>query len=306
MVNLRFVLITLNASSGWKLPVNWPDWITYCHGQLELGSQGEYEHWQIYAEAKVSNSLTQWKTVFGRTAHIEARRGTQEQAIAYVSKSDTRIHGPDTDFTVGQPTLPIEAVRQLKDLNNAYKRALTAPSYKEALDWLKEQVPRDYVLYHVQITRTLQLEFAKDQQTNIYGNWTHDPCTTESLQTTAVILTGPSGYGKTRYALSKFQSPLLCSHIDDLKKLNPNHDGIVFDDMNFQHYPPNACIHLVDMELTRSINVKYGIVSLPAFTKRIFTTNRPLFELFSEKCSDEEWNAINRRVTLLEINEKLF
>ena len=92
--------------------------------------------------------------------------------------------------------------------------------------------------------------------------------------------------------------------LKQLRSLTP--DGLIFDDMNFSHWPPNGCIHLCDMELPRSINVKCTTAKIPAFMPRVFTTNREFNELWSTNSSQEELNAIRRRCHVLRITEKMF
>ena len=95
--------------------------------------------------------------------------------------------------------------------------------------------------------------------------------------------------------------------IDDLKRFDARtNDGLVFDDMTFTHWPPKSCINIVDMEHDRTINVRYGTVTIPAWTKRIFTTNIRLTDYFSPNCTDEQWDAIYRRLYLYNVTEQLF
>lgn len=76
--------------------------------------------------------------------------------------------------------------------------------------------------------------------------------------------------------------------------------------MNFAHWPPGACIHLCDLELPRSINVKYGVAEIPQRMPRIFTTNRVLYDLFSTNATEEERAAIERRVHIVNLFNKLY
>ena len=47
---------------------------------------------------------------------------------------------------------------------------------------------------------------------------------------------------------------MIVSNIDDLNKFQEGyHDAIVFDDIDFSHFPPNALIHLVDIDHTRTV-----------------------------------------------------
>lgn len=61
--------------------------------QLERGESGT-PHYQGYIEFVRRVSFTTAKESLGQNAHIEPRRGTRIQAIAYARKEDTRIEGP--------------------------------------------------------------------------------------------------------------------------------------------------------------------------------------------------------------------
>lgn len=300
---MKSVLATIHIDGSYWHPhyLEWKPPITYVKGQLELGLQGSL-HWQLYMECKPPQSIKSWKTILMCDhVHLEGRKGSQQDCINYVSKTDTRVHGPETDFEHGTPDI------QKDGYEEAYRRALGAESYNAAIQILREKVPRDYVLFNRQIVSTLQTEF-KSKWNNNSSNllFTVPRINQDKLNNNAIVINGPSGIGKTQYALSHFLEPVLLSHIDDLKKITPTTDGIVFDDMNFNHWPPNSCIHLCDMELPRSINVKYGTKEIPQYLKRIFTTNRPFNELWSKDCSLLELQAITRRCHCITFNNKLF
>ncbi len=124
--------------------------------------------------------------------------------------------------------------------------------------------------------------------------------------TKAVFLWGTSGAGKTEFACAHFVCPLLVSHMDQLKKLCPSHDGIVFDDMSFTHYPENVIIHLLDMAKTRGVNVKHGYVEIPKGLPRIFTSNLSVWETFPYPSGTERVRAVERRMNVIEIKDPLF
>lgn len=273
---MKSVLATIHIDGNYWHPhyINWGPPITFVKGQLELGEQGSV-HWQIYAEARPAQGLRKWKELFmNNEMHLEARRGTQTDCINYVTKEDTRIHGPETGFEYGTPAIEKDGYEE------AYRQALGAESYNAAIQILKEKTPRDYVLFNQQITRTLEKEFKVQWINNSKNLLFNIPnILPDILSNKAIVINGASGLGKTQYALSHFDNPVLISHIDDIRKINSHTDGIIFDDMNFQHWPPNACIHLCDMELPRSINIKYGTKELRQGLPRIFTTNRNFSEL---------------------------
>lgn len=122
----------------------------------------------------------------------------------------------------------------------------------------------------------------------------------------ALFITGPTGTGKTRWALAQFEYPLLVSLLEDLKGFRADrHDGIVFDDMCFSHLSPQVAIHLLDWELPRSLNVKYGSITIPAHTRKILTSNE-LFETVFPTCTKATMQALLRRIKVIEVKTRLF
>lgn len=302
MVNAKFVCATIHVDKIYWTPPEWNPSLNYGIGQMELGSNGS-THWQIYLENNTATSLTQWKLLLNsKQAHVETRKGTALQAIEYCKKEETRLHGPVTSFEFGTPQ---ESTKR-KSPDSPYKKALNCLSYSDSIAIIKEEAPRDYVIYHNQVTSTLKKIFKQTWKKTPGLVFKQEIFPMELLNTRAVIFLGRSGMGKTQFAIHHFQNPLIVSHIDDLKNLNPTIDGIIFDDMNFQHWPPTSCIHICDMDLPRSINVKYGTIEIPAGTPRIFTSNREFEEIWSKDCTFEEMNAIRRRCDITTFDEELY
>lgn len=74
-------------------PNNHPD-LRFIVFQKERGEEGT-PHLQGYLELKQRKTLNQVKRILQtNTVHLELRRGTAEQAIAYCTKEDTRVEGP--------------------------------------------------------------------------------------------------------------------------------------------------------------------------------------------------------------------
>ena len=97
-----------------------------------------------------------------------------------------------------------------------------------------------------------------------------------------LVISGPSGIGKTQFAKTLLKNPLLVRHKDKLKQFDETiHDGIIFDDMNFSHWPREACIHLLDTEEDSDIDVKCSMITIPWGTPRIFTTNSEAASIFN-------------------------
>lgn len=120
------------------------------------------------------------------------------------------------------------------------------------------------------------------------------------------LVTGKPGTGKTQYALAHFEKPCLISHIDDLKNITDETDGLVFDDMSFRQYPAGSIIHLLDREVTRTIHARYFNAVIPANIPKIFTNNRDDIFVPEKGASDDEQAAINRRYKVLRVDAKLF
>lgn len=98
-------------------PSSW-EHCTYAVWQMELAPATLAPHWQGYAEFDQQMRIAALHQLEGlETAHFEPRRGTQQQAIVYCQKEDTRMDGPYTFGTAksqGQRTDLLELVASIK------------------------------------------------------------------------------------------------------------------------------------------------------------------------------------------------
>lgn len=125
---------------------------------------------------------------------------------------------------------------------------------------------------------------------------------TQQKDQRVLVMSGDSGSGKTQLAKALFENPLVVRHIDKLKQFDEfEHDGIIFDDMSFTHYPREPLISMLDLEEDSDINVKCSMVTIPAGVPRVITTNRDCWE--ERKGLDPLFaygdKAIRRRVKLV-------
>jgi len=285
--------------------------VRYVIAGLEECPETKRLHWQGYIELLRAVDLRKVKDILSCSwAHLEPRRGTAEQAITYCKKDDTGVRADDGDkllYEWGTPA--VSGHRGDNAKNENYNQVLNAATYQEAVQLCQELEPADYVRFRASIRRGLMEHFLKTEvfirPLDSFNLPRIDP---EIMERRAVVFTGISGAGKTAFALAHFSSPRMVSHIDDLKEFNPlEHDGLVFDDMSFGHWPVTSCIHIIDMEYDRTINCRYNVGYIPAKFPRIFTSNLPLQKLFNyDDANEEQCNAITRRVHHVIIDNKLY
>lgn len=80
-----------------------PRGIKFIIYQEEQGHGEQTRHFQGYLECHCTHKIGWLKNNFNARAHYEPRRGTQEEAIAYCCKEDTRVEG-GMSGRYGQPT----------------------------------------------------------------------------------------------------------------------------------------------------------------------------------------------------------
>lgn len=248
----------------------------------EVGESGT-RHFQGYVEFIKQTRLTALKKLLP-AAHWEKSKGSPYSNFKYCSKDGKfQEHGVRPKNT---------------DEDKPYTKALNAETIEEGIKIIQTKRPRDYCLHGESIERNLKR--AKVESTKAL--WPLESFIAPPLMLEkATLLCGPSGIGKTQYALSHFKKPLLVSHIDQLKTLSTDNDGVIFDDMSFKHWPIEAVIHLLDIECTRTINVRYGTVNIPANTVKIFTSNLSN-PFYLEDANEEQKAAVERRLQRINVH----
>lgn len=152
---MRNILITINNPDDSDLLSLQSDRIQYSIYQVEKGKEGTV-HIQGYVELKQASRLTGIKKLFPR-AHIERRLGTQQQAIEYCSKEDTRIEGP---FEYG--TKRVSKVKSLSFREYFEKTLKPTPSLD--MDSLFTKDSLNTVVHSSKIKEYIKLEFNRRQR----------------------------------------------------------------------------------------------------------------------------------------------
>jgi len=125
-----------------------------------------------------------------------------------------------------------------------------------------------------------------------------------------IFLWGKTGCGKTQYARALLPKAKVVRHASQLAECRFS-DGIIFDDFSVCHWPATSVIALLDWDVESGINVKYGCVTIPAETRKIFTYNgdlaawcRPRGGMPSQfdrgdEMTDEQFAAVKRRFSFI-------
>ena len=129
------------------------DTVRFCVWQLEQCPDTGRKHIQGYMELRKVVRLAAAKDLFkhpyDRTAHLERRRGSRQQAVDYCQKETTRIEGP---WRSGAPVNP----GQRTDLQAVMELVKTGHSFEDIVDVFPDQAARyqAFVLQAIESYRT--------------------------------------------------------------------------------------------------------------------------------------------------------
>lgn len=249
-------------------------------------------HLQCFAHLR---KRVRWQTLHNKyptLRNLKICKGTPYQNFEYCSKD-----GDFKEFGVR----PKGTKQSKDDEQQPFSQALNSDTIEEGIRVIKEKRPRDWCLHSANITWALQ-QNKKKKFSHKHTKFNLE----KQVLNKATLFCGPSGIGKTAYALWHFENPLMITHMDKLRELTPDNDGLVFDDMSFKHYPPEAVIQILDMDYDRDIHARYRAAVIPAGLPRIFThnTDNPFYD--AEKIDEEQRVAIERRLDRIRIDGELF
>lgn len=165
-----------NRVDEWAVPIQAGDGgLRYCVFQHERGANGHL-HIQGYAEFNKPVRMATAITVLGlHGAHLEARRGTRDQARDYCMKADSRVDGPWEwgDWGAGGQGKRNELADAAKLLKEG-----------KPLHVVMDEHPTTFIRYHRGL-REMQFELTRQKNTQQMRN----------LKVTVLI--GDTGVGKT-------------------------------------------------------------------------------------------------------------
>lgn len=257
-----------------------PETMKYLMYQKEACPKTGKLHWQTYVIFHQPCRIRgcQKRLGLGKGNKVIKPRGSSESCSEYCSKVKSRCDDYK-EFGV------LESIQGRRtDLEAVASDILEGATKTD----IALKFPTMFIKYHSGIEKLIQ-QVPKDEPK---ADWAMRWDAIMDIKSVAII--GPSGVGKTQYALAHFTNALFVTHMDDLLRFNSDqHDGIIFDDMDFQHMPRNCQIHLVDWDQDRSLHCRYSVARIPKHTMKLFTGNSYMF-------TDDA--AIRRRVTVTEVN----
>lgn len=293
----KYYCFTINNPTGILCPDELrAGGVSYAIWSEEVGDSGTY-HYQGYLETTRRKTITALKKIPGlERAHFEQRRGTSDEAIAYCSKIDdpSFIDGP---YTFGTRSTVKQGQRS--DLSRIQQQLMDGASLAQvATDNFSQ-----FIRYHRGITEYQRLVHPQAEE-KLFDITQFNRARLDL--TRPVLLWGEGGTGKTEFALAHFERPLLVRHIDALRDLRPGfHDGLVFDDMDFSHWPHGSRVHILDMNRPSQIHCRYSHAVIPRNMPRIFCANSCLI-LHRDSDTPQQRSAVERRLLIVEIVEPLF
>lgn len=177
----------------------------------------------------------------------------------------------------------------------------------QGMQFLEANAPYDLVTKYEQIHRALvkirNISRSSQADARALGEFPNAPLVADSWK--CLFVNGPTGMGKTQWARSLLPLATVVSHRDQLKDVDFA-NGVIFDDFEVSHWPPTAVIHLLDWDEPRGLDVKHGHVIIPAHTRKIFTYNGSLYRWLSKDATQEQVEACERRVHVVNITRSLF
>ena len=100
------------------------------------------------------------------------------------------------------------------------------------------------------------------------------PAAFVTRQVGSLQIYGAPNLGKSEWACSQFDNPLLVTSRDMLRKFRPKvHDGIVLDKMTFENWLVTDAEQLLEYYQDVQITCRYGIAEIPKRTAKIIVTN---------------------------------
>lgn len=165
----------------WNITKGMEEEIDYMVYQHEICPETKRSHYQGYIEIKKKKGIKGVQTILGNKCHVEARKGTQAEAIAYCTKTESRKQGTEP-IHFGQPRQQGERV-DLNEIKDSIVQGATS------VDEIVLEDPETYHQYGRTLSKIEDLVMRKKYRTEMTkGTW----------------YWGPTGVGKSHKAFEGF------------------------------------------------------------------------------------------------------
>ena len=266
---------------------------TYYVGQQEKGNEGSI-HFQVtfgFAYQKTLSAVTKMLQL----RSIEIVRDLRA-AIMYCTKIEGRVgdiveYGdiPNTEYA-GHNRLLLTACEK--------------ETYEEAMAFLEDADLMFFLSHKKTIGPWLSAKFKQDIDVPLYDISKFNRSAFTDFSKTLVLI-GPTGVGKTQFALAHFKNPLLIRDKNDYIRYSRHTDGIIFDDLSFTSWNPMTFLHMVENETPITQDVKFGHVRIRANIPKFILVNSEEL-LWPRDIIRETKDACLRRMVIYYIQTPLF
>lgn len=243
--------------------------ITYMLFGFEIGDKGT-PHLQGYTQFSTRVDFTVLHRICSRLSMRTETRGSSEDNEKYCKKDNNFFEDGEIKSIGRKLKRPASQAFDLirDDILSGASIAEIATNY-----------PTEFIKHHAGIVKMAKI-LNTEKLVRFFGPFPEylyrriaEPLHDFDWQRSVVVV-GETGLCKTQFVLSLFENPLCVSNTEELKSFRRlEHDAIIFDDVSVAHWPRNSQLHIADVEVARGINVKGSHVTIPAFTKKVFTCN---------------------------------
>lgn len=244
----------------WKeeAPVFNEDRMVYMMAVKHKAPETGKEHWYSFIIFHQSITMTAIKKLIGdNQAHCIA---LSNDGTEYLQDGHDTITGP-----IEFGNKPRFLGKKKKAEDNFFENVLAGTSQRE----LFKMAPRQYLRYRKDLSiirglfKDTTSKYSRDSYNFKIEDWT---CHWH--------LYGDADCGKTQFAKAQFDHPLYVRHADHFSLFDPcSHDGIVVDELHFNHWPAISVINMLNRKDDAAIHVRYLVADIPAGVRMIFCSN---------------------------------
>lgn len=260
--------------------------VVYAAGQEEETKQ-QKRHYQWWFQLKKPKRFT---ALIGKkpkhflkvgTCHIEPCKGTEEENEEYVKKSETGV--AETLYQEGEFQKLGGGTKHMEEIVEMCREGAGWDAiYAEHAEFVMTGHHANSINHAMNYIQPAQVtekfgmsSWPQDKGWDLATTWA------KGDKLTTLILMGPAGCGKTKWAESLFfddKPTLVCQTKDDLKKLNSKFSAVCLDDWDEElgELGPAQLTQLFDRHRDVSIKCRYNDAQIPKGTPMVVCSNNDL------------------------------